>query len=201
MENKSKLIIVEGLDRCLKNTIIDDLKRIVFKNDIIHTLHYSKPPMLSNMQEIKDYQLNIYKDFFKINDFLLNSDNRVIISNRSYIGEMVYGELYRNYFSFINLNFYEKEFLFKNKNVYLILLYDTNLQYLKQRDDNNSLWKSNSSNFDNNINNEIELFQKYFALSNIPNKIEIDLNNYYFENSNLIKKDKILNKIQNRFLF
>lgn len=96
MENITyqKFIIIEGQDRCGKDTQISLIQKH-FKNDIFHVFHYSKVPFNTKMEHIS-VNRRMYKDMFQIMLENLGKD-RNFIFNRSHLGESVYSSRYRKY--------------------------------------------------------------------------------------------------------
>lgn len=182
----NKTIIFEGLDRCLKDTLIQKVKDFLPPS---HILHYSKPPKTKN-QEV--YQRDSFYQMFKLiafNALFLPENKATLILNRSHIGEFVYSPIYREYDGSYVFDL-EKKDLDVLQSVYLITLVDSNLSAYLKRDDGNSFSSSNEEK----IQMEIDRFKEASSKSYIPNKLLIDLNNYYL-NESQINDDKILTEI------
>jgi thymidylate kinase len=87
-------ILVEGTDNVGKSTLIKNIKD--YFNDItLHALHYSNVKLPQN--KAIEYSTKSYTEMFEM--FLSNTshENSGIICDRSHIGEMVYGPIYRGY--------------------------------------------------------------------------------------------------------
>ena len=131
-----KLVIVEGLDRVGKNTLIDSISAD-YANVIKR--HWSYPKGETN-EEKTQYQKDTFRfefDLYKEMNFRLQEDS-LMIWNRSHIGELVWGSLYRNSQPETWVYELEQEYgLDKNLDVYLIYLWaDPN--FIVKEDDGNS---------------------------------------------------------------
>lgn len=87
----NKVYIVEGQDRCGKSTVVDLLRRNI-KNPKIIVIHSAKPPKDVDLEE---WTLAHYYNLNKTVYFLVQEGYDVIL-DRSYLGETVYGPLYRS---------------------------------------------------------------------------------------------------------
>ena len=88
------IIIFEGLDRCGKSTQIQKLIHL-FHDKSIHQLHYSSVKGFPIKEETKMYSSKMYSDMFKL--LYQNYKDMHFVLDRSHIGEMVYGPMYRGY--------------------------------------------------------------------------------------------------------
>lgn len=101
ISNKPLVIIVEGVDRTGKSTFIEKLRNKATTHKIVH-LHSVKPPQLKwspynniNGEKSREWSYNYnMQTMANVNELI--KDNDIIILDRSYIGEYVYGDLYRN---------------------------------------------------------------------------------------------------------
>ena len=167
-----KLVIVEGLDRCGKDTLINHISSI--HSNIIKR-HWSFPK--GNTDEEKtSYQKEQFDNEFNLWAFFKSrgarfKENLVMIWNRSHLGELVYGSLYRNSKPeewVINL---EYEFdLGEDSDVYLIYLY-ADPEFLVTVEDG----KSYSSKLEDK-KKEMILFEKAINSSTIKNKLILKVN-------------------------
>jgi len=91
-----KSLIIEGLDRLGKSSLIAGLKN---KIDNFQVIHYQKPELLDylyvedNDNALKRYQERSFSDMFR----MLSMPVVKFIMDRSHIGENVYSHRYRNY--------------------------------------------------------------------------------------------------------
>lgn len=183
-----KLIIIEGTDRTGKDTIID---KLVEENRNVIKKHWSFPKGNTNEEKTQFQKKSFFENFEMYS--LLNkhiSDDTVMIWNRSHIGELVYGTLFRdsnpeswvwqleNFFGFD-----------KNTEIYLILLY-ADAEFVTAKDDGNSY----SSKLEDK-KKEIEKFLAAYEKTSISNKIKIKVN----QDSNYIDFVQIYNQIK-RFI-
>lgn len=83
-------ILIEGIDRLGKNTLIDGIINKLGYHDVIH---YSKPIKLDAYEDLKSYQVASFKNLFRI----LNTPYLNLIANRTHLGENIYADLYRGY--------------------------------------------------------------------------------------------------------
>lgn len=157
-------IIIEGLDRLGKSTLIQNiLKEFGYHSAI----HYSKPVFpnpysTQKAQGLKEWQIESFKNGF---DLCFSGAN--IIFDRFHLGEAVYAHRYRNYDG--NYVFFlEDEYTAILDNLHLILLYTDNFQF--QVDDGDSFDFSKREE-------EMQDFIKAFNKSKIKNKIMINVHN------------------------
>lgn len=166
------IYLIEGPDRVGKSTFID-LLRSTIKNPYIVTIHCGKPPKdVDNVSWTKKHYLNLISRILN-----LNNSGHDIILDRSWIGEMVYGPLYRN--TNIDLEFFETPIM-SFKNQFKLLLFLDSAESLLSREDGNS--HSNDLEFKTG---ELSLFTKSFDESIIDNKWLIDWSNHEFSKSNV----------------
>lgn len=157
-----KLIIVEGVDRCGKDTLITELKQKYGEYVIVH---FTTPIGNTNAEKIEYQKQSFHQEFLDASD-----RKTTVFFNRSHIGEYVYGKMYRDYDPSWIFDL-EKTFYFdKDTSVYLILLYG-DAEFLIANDDGNSL----SSKLENR-KEEINLFLEAFQKSNIKKKLLVRIN-------------------------
>lgn len=87
----NKIYIVEGQDRCGKGTLIDILRKNI-TNDKILVIHSAKPPKDVGAMT---WTINYYKNLKATIKFLYGAGFDIIL-DRSWVGETVYGPIYRN---------------------------------------------------------------------------------------------------------
>lgn len=157
-------IIIEGPDNVGKSTLIRGLKKH-FKDTIFHVLHYSA--LNCDKSKMMEMSQKYYKQMFS----LLRSDIN-FICDRSYIGEFVYGPLYRNYTE-SDLQVYtdmELSLISCDKPTIIVYLHD-DVQNLIDRDDGLSI-----SNKPEMIKKELDLYKKTISQSKLPH-IEVKSTN------------------------
>ena len=184
----SKSIIIEGLDRSGKDT----QQKLIMKNFpemVFQTLHYSTLPFKDPIK-YKDYSTKLYHDMFKMMMQLNKCDVNLIL-NRSHLGEYVYSPIYRGYDGDYIFKI-EQEYIHYLKNdLYLItLLNDPDILF--SRDDGQSHSKSVED-----IEKESSLFRKAHNLSNIKNKLLINIGSMNAEEVSYVIRDFLNEKKEN----
>ena len=178
-----KLIIIEGTDNVGKDTVINQLLN-KYKDAKVY--HCEKPKSKDTKEAAKE-QYNSFLNLAKENS---TSKDEIIIHNRSWYGEYVYGVKYRNN----NENEVKKSILEFEKiildnidDVCLIMLLSNNSDFLVKNDDGLSISKAKKEL----IEDETKRFEEIFKFSTIPNKRIVYVNN----GENWRIKEEILNKI------
>lgn len=188
----TQVFIIEGPDRCGKGTIIENLIRYTNAQNYL-ILHSGKPNTKNlSIQQIKDNQYYYNNNQIKlIKENYQNYD--LIILDRSYIGEYVYGNLYRGMnYTIENMQEFEQSSFINwlNKahdcSLQLILVSDSPENRLS-REDGNSL-----SGFKLGVMKSEELlFKEYFNASTIENKFYLDWTKEDFSQLNNIMNSVI----------
>lgn len=183
---------IEGMDNCLKDTIIHELRSILPPETQI--LKFSNPP---RGVHAKEYQMKHFQDMFDLMESTLAVNKRHLILNRSHLGEFVYAPIYRKYDADWIFEM-EKAFLAKknhSEQSALLLFYDSSNEKLKLREDG----KSFSGLDDAKMDNERERFLQAFDKSYFEHKMKFDLSNYVRPNMDFKKEidiTEILNQIR-----
>lgn len=179
-----KAIIIEGIDNCGKDTLIS---KIIEKYPTSLIIHCSKPyskHFSSNEQDMlfETYANNLVGGLY--------SNTHIVILNRSWIGEYVYGTLYRGRDKQTILNnILDIEKKLKNIDITYIQLLSSSPQLALEHEDGKSLSVGKLEN----VKNEIKLFEEVFNASTIANKHIIYVNK---EGSDEFKpKGAILNEV------
>jgi hypothetical protein len=164
-----KFFIVEGLDRCGKDTQIGLLQKRYFP-EIWHVFHYSKIPF-DQINHHKEYSEKLYDDMFMLMANNIGNE-RNFIFNRSHLGESVYAPLYRNYDGDYVFDI-ERKFLDTledviQKRIFMITLVN-DPAILVKRDDGLGFTKSEKG-----IQLEKERFERAYNMSSIKNKLLIN---------------------------
>ena len=152
-------IIIEGLDRLGKGTLIQGLQNELGFATVIH---YGKPEKLkSHNYSLFEYQRRSFE-----NGFYFLDTNGFVIFDRFHLGEYVYSPLYRNYSGEYVFD-QERDFGIKNKNnVFLVLLTTSNLNIMQDDGQSHDYLKRGE---------EQEKFKEAFNMSEIKHKIVIDV--------------------------
>lgn len=156
-----KVIIIEGPDNTGKNTLIQS---IIDNNPVVKLVHCNNPPVCDDPFEEQCKLFYIYA-YNAVQDNKRN-DIKVIVFNRFYQGEFVYGQMYRNgdpnkIKQMISIT---EDYLLKNfdyDDILYVQLTSTSLNLLKKNDDGKSL-----SNADiEKMKKELELFDEVYDYS------------------------------------
>ena len=119
----------------------------------------------------KGYNINLLN-----NVEMLLKTNSVIILDRSYIGEYVYGNLYRNAkYTIEDFAKFEKDYLKLDNAHYVLVNFQDSPDNLISREDG----QSHSSKFDDKFN-ELMLFDLLYEKSKINNKLIVNWSNLDF---------------------
>lgn len=170
------VIIIEGIDNTGKTTVINNIKD-KYHSKRIHVIHCEKPKGETHEEQAL-YQnesfLNITKDIIK---YKQNDLYDIVILDRAWYGEYVYGQLYREHDPLdieMNINQIEStlNYYFDKNELSFIFLNVSNIEFSVVHDDGLSI---SNAKLDRIIA-ERELFQTIFGLSNIINKKEIIVN-------------------------
>jgi thymidylate kinase len=156
-----KYIIIEGMDRCGKDTQIGLIQK-KFKDETFHVFHYAKVPFKTKEDHLS-YNQRLYQDMFKVMFENLGS-GRNFIFNRSHLGESVYSPKYRDYNGDYVFNI-EKTFVDALKDQLMLIVLVNVPDILMSRDDGNSL-----SNKREDISYERSAFIRGYGLSSIHHK-------------------------------
>lgn len=179
----NKLLIICGGDRLGKTSLIKGLcEHFDYKNVTVR--HCDKPPKDLN-EDVLMYQLKAFKQEFNLilstqtmKDKYLYHKN-IVIYDRFYLGEYVYGQLFRNYTSSVlkkKISDLEKVFLTWLEpycDTYLVTL-TADPQFFLDRDDGNSF----SKNLEQKTQ-ELELFKEAHDFSIIKNKLLVKVDTNY----------------------
>jgi thymidylate kinase len=177
----TKLILLEGLDRTGKDTLVKSLSDIVPSTK---TVHWGFPKGDTNEQRIVYQKESFLLNMMQYRVDVLKNQTELIIWNRSHIGECVYGPMYRN--STADWIFdLERKYLHDSE-IYLVYLYgDT--EFLLSNDDGESFTTDIAKK-----ENEAKLFAEAVDKSLIQNKLKIKVNN----GNNYIDKQRILDTVR-----
>ena len=186
-----KIIIIEGPDNTGKNTLIQS---IIDNNKVVKLVHCDKPVSEDPFEEqCKLFWLHAYN---AVQDNR-NKDIDVIVFNRYYQGEYVYGQMYRNgdpeKIKWM-INETEK-YLLNNldaDDIYYVQLLSTSPKQLKKYDDGKSLSGAELEK----IEKECNLFKDVFDFSILKKKHIIYVNdgdNFRDRNDILIEFNDFIN--------
>jgi thymidylate kinase len=159
------LVIVEGLDRCGKSTLVEHLRKRYFTSPNILVHHSSSPPKVPDPNV---WELNHYSSLFATSKFLVDNYFYNVIFDRFHLGAAVYGEKYRGADP---SNIYELDarFLRDYSRAALILLTD-DPEAIAARDDGDSLEQSVEE-----YAQTAAAFIKAYKMSSCVNKLHINI--------------------------
>lgn len=165
------VVIVEGMDNTGKDTMINYLCSFYKDYKVVHC---SKPEGKSPEEQ------SVYQDIFfdnltdSISDDDIYNTDKLLIFNRAWQGEYVYGCLYRGRSkkSVINM-FNTVEECIKDKPIYLITMVSSDMDLLVKNDDGLSISEADKSKMEK----EFEYFKSAHQISNIKNKLLLYVNN------------------------
>jgi len=168
----NKLLIIESGDRLGKGSLIKGLcEYFDYKNIIIR--HCDKPPKNISQNEVLDFQFKCFEQEFQMINYiqtmnckLMYHDN-IIIYDRFYLGEYVYGQMFRAANpDLLKMKLQEFEVYNLNRdNVYLITL-TSDPEFFLSKEDGQSF----SQNLEQKTK-ELELFKEAHEFSLIKNKL------------------------------
>lgn len=189
----NKLIIIESGDRLGKTTLIRGLcEYFDYKNICVR--HCDKPPKFFPKEKLLEFQMRAFDQEFALTFDILAGDNskfiyhnNTVIYDRFYLGEYVYGQMFRNYDKDLlknKIEELEKKYLssFFKCEVYLITLTAEPTFFLNQEDG-----KSFSQTLEQKIK-ELELFKEIHNLSHINHKLllKVDYKNKFKDKSDIL---------------
>jgi thymidylate kinase len=163
------IIMLDGQDRCSKDTTIEQLRKVI-SNPHISVMHEAKPP--SNTDP-KQWAIDHYR-YMLSNVRRASFSNEVLIYNRSHLGETIWGPMYRKYDTEFIFQM-ERDYLADLPNVFMVLLTDTS-ERLMARDDGKSLTQSAAE-----LDAVRAKFVQSFDRSSIQNKKHVKLEEVKFE--------------------
>ena len=169
-----KIIIIEGVDNTGKNTLIQS---IIDNNKIVKLVHCDKPVVEPGDDPFEEQCRLFYIHAYNAVQDKLRNDIDVIVFNRYYQGEYVYGQMYRNgdpdkIKQMISIT---EEYLLKNfdyDDIYYVQVTSTSVKLLQKNDDGKSLSNADTEK----MLKELELFDDVYDFS-ILKKHMILINN------------------------
>ena len=162
------LIFLEGQDRCMKDTLVDHLRKHM-KSPLFQVFHEGKPP--SDVDQ-KKWAVEHYS--FMLRNAFTHQHSSISVYNRSHLGEVVWGSKYRGYDADFIFDL-ERQYLSYVEDAYLILLTDS-ADRLMARDDGKSLTKSTTE-----LDDVRGRFSTAFDKSCIRNKLHVKLEDVAFD--------------------
>lgn len=169
------LLIVEGMDRCGKTTLVEQLRKKYFTAPEILVHHSSSPPKVENPNQ---WEVDHYGRLFDTAHDLVKFGGFNVIFDRFHLGAIVYGAKYRNAdpdgIYEIDINFFNRS----NVDTAIVLLTDYP-EAICSRDDGASL-ENSTEEYEQTRNGFIEAF----GGSRCRNKFHINItDNGGFQNT------------------
>jgi len=186
-----KVIIVEGPDNCGKNTLIQN---IIDNNDVVKVIHCHKPD--KDDKHPFDTMKKIY--FSHANNVIKDNIQEhvdVIIFNRYYQSEYIYGQLYRN-----GDPIHIKEFILRLESYLRNNIKDSDLYYIQLMTDSIDLLIENEDGLSlsggkkEQIEKELDLFKDIYDFSTLNKKM------IYINDGNKFKPQETILKEFNDFI-
>ena len=159
------ILIIEGMDRCGKSTLVEQLRKRYFTDPRILVHHSSSPPKVENPNE---WEVQHYKSLLDTSYYLNYAEDFNVIYDRFHLGAVVYGKKYRNADP-EDIYAIEHMLIRKDDEIALVLLTDYGSRIV-DRDDDDSI-ESSAEEFDETG----EAFEEAFHRSIIPNKLHINI--------------------------
>lgn len=159
------ILIVEGLDRCGKSTLVEQLRKNYFTGTRILVHHSSSPPKVENPNAWEEEHYGIILDHCL--DLSMNFSFDIIF-DRFHLGAIVYGQKYRNADP-TKIYGIEQRLIRNGDDVALVLLTDWTCNIM-ERDDDDSL-ENGPDEFDETR----AAFENAYRESIIPHKLHINI--------------------------
>lgn len=159
------LLIIEGMDRCGKSTLVEHLRKRYFTSPNILVHHSSSPPKVDNPNA---WELNHYSSLFQTSKLLVNEYFYDVIFDRFHLGAAVYGAKYRNAYP-SDVYELDNQHLLNYQDAALILLTDKP-DAIASRDDGDSLEKSVDE-----YSQTAAAFIEAYKMSSCMNKLHINI--------------------------
>ena len=190
-----KIIIIEGTDRVGKSSVITGICEH-YQYDNVFVRHCGKPPKNVHLDNVYKWQMNAFIKEGELANYIQGLEKNeyqyyenVLIYNRYYLGEYVYGVMFREYpkdFISSRIKFFEETYV-DARNTFLITLV-ADPEFILRNEDGNSF----SKNLEQKTT-EIELFKEIHEKSIIKNKLAVKVD----KDGKFLPKEQILNTILN----
>ena len=188
-----KTIILEGTDRVGKSTLITGISEYHNYDNII-VRHCGKPPKHINKEDVYQWQMRCFIKEAVLADILKNMEigehryyENVVIYNRYYLGEYVYGIMFREYreeFIEHRLSEFESQHIDLDNTKLITLVADP--EFLMSKEDGNSFSQTLEQK-----TKEVELFKIIHNKSLIKNKLLLKVDN----DGEFLPKEQLLNTV------
>lgn len=202
-----KVICVEGGDNLGKDLLIKGLVKH-FNSDNITIRHLGKPPKifpegitpLEFQSKCFEKEAYLIESLRQMENDEYNYYENIVIFNRFIWGEYVYGQMFRGQDPKELKNYiynFESRYLIDHSDETFLILLTANPEFFLSKEDGNSF----SKNLEEKTR-ELQLFNKIFDLSQIDNKLRLQVNNgkkFYSKEQLLNSALDIIRKNQNEF--
>lgn len=169
------ILIIEGMDRCGKSTLVSNLRKHYFKNPKLIVHHSSAPP--KGVADSNAWEVDHYTSLFETAHDLVKFEGYDVIFDRFHLGAVVYGTKYRDADP-TSIYKIDNKFFNRRINAAIILLTDYS-EAISSRDDGNSL-ENSIEEYEQTRKSFIEAYDS----SRCGNKLHINItNNGGFENT------------------
>lgn len=155
-----KVVIIEGPDNVGKTTVIDQL---IHRFDNVYYMHFQKPTATDSIYAALEQKKVFINAVNKI-ESLSQIKTDIVILDRSWLGEYVYGCKYRNNGEEFVLNMINECYgILHEKNItcYTVLLNAYTPDFCLKHEDGNSLSNSDKDNIKDEINRFNSLYDIY----------------------------------------
>ena len=208
-----KIIVIEGLDNTGKSTVINQLLNEFNEAIYIHCTKPENDDMIYGAIEQKE-KFNKLFEKYVIDQCNNNTEPDAVIFDRSWVGEYVYGALYRGVsdkfamditeeitkkaITFID-NWNDKITKARRCDLYYILLKPRTPEFCIKNDDGYSLSRNNVEMVNKEIKRFDDIFYKIKSICMNENKgrcVHSSIVQVEDESGNFYSKDKIFNEIK-----
>ena len=159
------IVIIEGMDRCGKSTLVDSLRKHVMTDPGTFVHHSVSPP--KDVKDPNKWELDNYRSLIEFASDA-NASGRSVLFDRFHLGAYVYGVKYRGQSENI-ISEIEEGFPSFTKEAILITLVDYP-SAIVERDDNDSI-ESSEADFQESY----DAFVRAFTDSKIEKKIMLNI--------------------------
>jgi thymidylate kinase len=164
-----KVVIIDGLDNVGKTTVID---RLIHRFNNVHYIHFQKPTSSDTIYAAIEQRDSFLHNVYSIVDNLSNTDTQIVILDRSWLGEYVYGCKYRNNGEEYVINMIDdcyKVLLDNDIECYTVILTVYNPEFCVKHEDGKSI----SSGKKEDIQDEIDRFESLYNIYKNNNMVNI----------------------------
>jgi thymidylate kinase len=171
------ILIIEGLDRCGKTTLISNLRKTYFENPKLIVHHSSSPP--KTVENSNEWEVEHYGELSDTFHHLSAKEGYDVVCDRFHHGAIVYGMKYRNLNPYTIYNMEKKRIANGHEQKVALILLTDDVENIVSRDDGLSLETSTKEFQDTH-----DQFIRVFGYSTIKHKLHINItDNGGFQNT------------------